>query len=62
MGGKTEGTDFTVNRETGAVTFLTVPGKSPLNGEDNVKITAYRTVEGYADPGSINVVLALCSV
>lgn len=47
--GKTEGTDFTVNRETGAVTFLTVPGESPLNGEDNVKITAYRTVEGYAD-------------
>jgi len=46
---KTEGTDFTVNRTTGVVTFSTAPGKSPLNGEDNVKIQAYRTVEGYAD-------------
>lgn len=46
---KTENTDFTVNRETGAITFTTTPGKSPVTGEDNVKITAYRTVEGYAD-------------
>lgn len=46
---KTEGTDFSVNRDTGAITFTTAPGKSPLTGEDNVKITAYRTVEGYAD-------------
>lgn len=46
---KTEGTDFTVDRETGIITFVTAPGKSPMTGEDNVKITAYRTVEGYAD-------------
>ncbi len=46
---KTENVDFTVNRETGAVTFTTVPGESVLTGEDNVRITAYRTVEGYAD-------------
>lgn len=46
---KIENTDFTVNRTTGVVTFTTAPGKTPLNGEDNVKIQAYRTVEGYAD-------------
>ncbi len=46
---KTEDTDFTVDRETGIITFVTAPGKSPMTGEDNVKITAYRTVEGYAE-------------
>lgn len=46
---KTENTDFTVNRTTGLVTFTTAPGSSPVSGEDNVKIQAYRTVEGYAD-------------
>ena len=46
---KKEGTDFTVDRTAGKVTFTTAPSKSPLTGEDNVKITAYRTVEGYAD-------------
>ena len=46
---KTEGTDFSVNRSTGAVTFTTAPGVSPVSGEDNVKITAFRTVSGYAD-------------
>lgn len=46
---KTEGTDFTVNRTTGVITFTTAPGPSPVTGEDNVKITAYRTVSGYAD-------------
>lgn len=46
---KVENTDFTVNRETGVVTFTTAPGESPVTGEDNVKITAYKTVEGYAD-------------
>lgn len=46
---KTEGTDFSVNRSTGAVTFTTAPGVSPVSGEDNVKITAFRTVDGYAD-------------
>ena len=46
---KKENTDFVVNRETGTVTFNTAPGVSPVTGEDNVKITAYRTVEDYAD-------------
>lgn len=46
---KTEGTDFSVNRKTGVVTFNTAPGVSPVTGEDNVSITAARTVEGYAD-------------
>lgn len=46
---KKENTDFTVNRDTGIVTFTEAPSKSPVGGEDNVKITAYRTVEGYAD-------------
>lgn len=46
---KSEGTDFSVDRESGIVTFNTAPGKSPVTGEDNVKITAARTVSGYAD-------------
>ena len=46
---KKEGTDFTVNRPAGTINFTTAPGKSPLTGEDNVKIQAFRTVEGYAD-------------
>ncbi len=46
---KTEGTDFTVDRAAGVVNFNTAPGKSPVSGEDNVKIIASRTVEGYAD-------------
>lgn len=46
---KTEGTHFSVNRATGVVTFTTAPGASPITGEDNVKIQAYRTVPGYAD-------------
>lgn len=46
---KEEDTDFTVDREAGTVTFTTAPGTSPVTGEDNVKIQAYRTVEGYAD-------------
>ena len=46
---KVENVDFTVNREAGKITFTTAPGASPLTGEDNVKILAYRTVEGYRD-------------
>ncbi|WP_294854265.1 hypothetical protein [uncultured Oscillibacter sp.] len=37
---KTEGTDFTVNRAAGTVTFTTAPGVTPVAGQDNVKITA----------------------
>ena len=46
---KTQGTDYTVDYEEGTITFTTAPGKSPLEGEDNVIIQAYRTVEGYSD-------------
>lgn len=46
---KRYGTDYTINYSTGVVTFTTAPGASPLTGEDNIKITAYRTIEGYAD-------------
>lgn len=46
---KTYGTDFTCNYKTGVITFVTAPGVSPVTGEDNVRITAYRTVDGYAD-------------
>ena len=43
-----ENTDFTVDRETGVVTFATAPGQTPASS-DNVKIQAYRTVSGYSD-------------
>lgn len=46
---KTEGTHFSVDRTAGKVTFNSAPGASPISGEDNVKIQAYRTVPGYAD-------------
>lgn len=46
---KTEGTDFTVDRAAGTVTFKTAPGLSPVTGMDNVKITAAKTREGYAE-------------
>lgn len=49
---KNEGTDFTVDRETGLVTFTTAPGASPVSGQDNVRITAHKAREGYA--GKIN--------
>lgn len=46
---KYEGTHFSVNRTSGIITFTNAPGVSPVTGEDNVKIQAYRTVAGYAD-------------
>ena len=46
---KKEGTDYSVDRGSGTITFTSAPGKTPLEGEDNVKILAYRTIEGYAD-------------
>lgn len=46
---KTEGTDFTVDRAKGTVTFNTAPGESPVKGQDNVKITASKARDGYAD-------------
>ena len=49
---KTEGTDFTVDRAAGLVTFNEAPGAPPVTGHDNVHITASKTREGYLD--SIN--------
>ena len=46
---KTEGTHFTVNRGAGWVAFNSAPGVSPITGEDNIKIQAYRTVPGYRE-------------
>lgn len=46
---KTEGTDFTVDRAAGTVTFSTAPGVSPVTGQDNVQITAAKAREGYLD-------------
>ena len=40
---------FSVDYQNGVVSFAQPPGASPLPGEDNVKITARRTVPGYAD-------------
>lgn len=45
----TEGSEFSVNRTAGTITFVAAPGASPITGEDNVSITAARTVAGYAD-------------
>lgn len=46
---KAENVDFTVNRVAGIINFTTSPGVSPIVGEDNIKITAYRVVNGYSD-------------
>ena len=46
---KTEGTDFTVDRAAGKVTFAEAPGQSPVTGMDNVKLTPSKTRSGYAD-------------
>lgn len=46
---RTEGVHFSVNRTTGVITFTSPPGASPITGQDNIKITAYRTISGYAD-------------
>ena len=45
---KSEGTDFTVDRVLGKITFNTAPGKSPVEGEDNVHIT-YEVKASHAD-------------
>lgn len=43
-----EGTEFTVDRPLGKVKFSTAPENSPITGQDNIKITAYKDREGYA--------------
>lgn len=50
---KTEGTDFTVDRETGKVTFKEAVGKTPVTGEDNLIITAGKWFEGYYEKISL---------
>ncbi len=37
---------FTVNRDTGKVTFNTAPPNPPIDGTDNIFVTYYKTVEG----------------
>lgn len=44
---KEENTDFTVDRVTGTITFITAPGMAPVTGEDSVKITACTVFDGY---------------
>lgn len=44
-----ENTDFTVDRALGKVTFAKAPAASPVTGQDNIHITAYKDREGYAD-------------
>ena len=44
---KIEDVDFTVDRETGTVTFGTAPGQSPVAGEDSVFITASKFFDEY---------------
>ena len=46
---KEYGTDYTCDYANGIIKFTTAPGASPVEGEDNVKVEAYRTIEGYAD-------------
>lgn len=46
---KQEDVDFSVDYNSGIIRFSSPVGESPVSGEDNVKITAYRTVEGYAE-------------
>lgn len=47
---KKENVDFTVDRQHGIVYFkFDPPGRSPLTGEDNVKVLAYKTFPGYKE-------------
>ena len=59
---KTEGTDFTVDREKGTVTFSTAPGVSPVTGHDNVRVTASKAREGYGGMVSACTVFAVYGV
>ena len=53
---KTEGTDFTVDRETGVVTFTEAPAKAEVGVESAVVIRFPKTIEGYSDR------IAKCSI
>lgn len=56
---KTEGVDFTVNRSLGKVTFNEAPGVTPLDGEDNVFITAYHISD---TPMSMSDCISNCTI
>ena len=56
---KVEGTDFSVNRTTGVVTFNVAPGTTPVTGEDNVYITAYYAATA---PMSSEECISRCSI
>ena len=44
---KTEGTDFSVDRENGKITFFENVLKTPVSGTDNLVIEAAKYFEGY---------------
>ncbi len=44
-----ENLDFYADRINGTITFVEPPGEPVRIGEDNVVVTYYKTVEGYAD-------------
>ncbi len=46
---KAEGTDFSVNRVTGVITFTTAPKTPSTAGQDNVVITFSKTVADYSN-------------
>jgi hypothetical protein len=46
---QTYGSAYTCDYTNGIVSFTNAPGVSPITGQDNVRITAYRTVSGSAD-------------
>ncbi len=46
---KTEGTDFTVDRENGKITFISPVLKTPIEGMDNLIIEAEKDFEDYPD-------------
>lgn len=46
---KVQNVDFDVDLTNGVVRFFSAPGKSVLTGEDNVKILAYKSNEGYKE-------------
>lgn len=42
-------TDYTVDLDDGTISFTDPPGKSPVEGEDNVRVIATKGFTGYAD-------------
>lgn len=46
---KVEGTDFTVDRLNGKVSFVTAPAKTSISSQDNVVIEFSKEIEGYKE-------------